>query len=103
MPCHVRASSPVMPGPVFCCPSAPTDAFCSCNSSASLVAYGCILEYLVMRSGLYVLTLTWQMLNRPYQMLNWHKAATQGFAPVLSQSGSVPTTHIAAPPVINRL
>src|SRR3981189_3517308 len=31
MPCHVRASSPVTPGPVFCCASAGTEAATALN------------------------------------------------------------------------
>src|SRR3981189_3395545 len=33
MPCHVRPSSPVMPGPVFCCASAGTEAVMAPNNT----------------------------------------------------------------------
>ncbi len=35
MPCHVRLSSPVMPGPVFCCASAGTEALMALNKASA--------------------------------------------------------------------
>ena len=35
MPCQVRLSSPVMPGPVFCCASAGTDAVMALNKTSA--------------------------------------------------------------------
>src|SRR5450631_297189 len=34
MPCHVRLSSPVMPGPVFCCASAGSEAVMALNKTS---------------------------------------------------------------------